>query len=116
MVPVIMGKRIIDLQPEDIKTLVPEMGYSIVSNKVSVNGMKIGFFYREEPEEAEDSGWRFLSGTEKEDYVENPNNSKVFGINTVANFDRAIIPYLHLPPGTEMERVEGSDQFQAFEP
>jgi len=111
-----MSKKLIDFQPEEIESLIPEMGYSIVSNKIAVNGMKVGFLYREEAGEPEDSGWRFLSGTEEKDYVENPNNSKVFGVNTVANYDPAIIPYLNLPPGTEMERVEESDQFQSLQP
>ena len=110
-----MVKKLIELQSEEMKSLIPEMGYSIVSNKIAVNGMKIGFLYREEPDEPEDSGWRFLSGTEEKDYVENPDNSKVFGVNAVANYDPAIIPYLNLSPGTELERVEESDQFQSLQ-
>ncbi|MFN8259189.1 MAG: DUF2185 domain-containing protein [Bacteroidales bacterium] len=97
-----------------IKDLVKEMGYSLVSAKIFRDGMKVGYMYREKPEEDEDSGWHFLSGTEDDDYVDDPDNSKYFGVNTVANFDPAIIPYLKNKTGTELERVEGGDKFRVI--
>ena len=73
--------------------------------------MKVGFMYREEPLDDEDSGWRFLSGTEDQEYADNPENSKIFGVNAIANHDPAIIPYLKSPEGTELERIDGMDEF-----
>jgi len=35
----------------------------------------------------------------------------VYAVNTIANYDPAIIPYLDLPYGTELERIEGTDYF-----
>lgn len=35
----------------------------------------------------------------------------VYDVETIANYDRAIIPYLNLPKGTELERVENSYKF-----
>jgi hypothetical protein len=99
----------------NIKDLVHGMGYSICSNKITVEGLKVGFMYREEPMDDEDSGWRFLSGTESQEYADNPDNSKVFGVNTIANHDPAIIPYLKMPEGTELERIEGKDEFKPFD-
>ena len=32
----------------------------------------------------------------------------IYEINTIANYDRAIIPYLHMPTGTELIR-NGAD-------
>jgi hypothetical protein len=98
----------------NIRDLVHEMGYSICSNKITVEGEKVGYMYREEPMDDEDSGWRFLSGTESQEYADNPDNSKAFGVNTIANHDPAIIPYLKLPKGTELERIEGTDNFEPF--
>ena len=51
-----------------LKTLIGEMGYSLVSAKIFRDGMKVGYMYREQPEEDEDSGWHFLSGTEDDDF------------------------------------------------
>ena len=100
------------LKPEEIKELTTLTGYSYVSDKITVDGMKVGFMYREKPFEKEDSGWRFLSGTETEEYLDDTNNSMMFDINTVANYDQAIIPYLKSRIETELERVEGSDEFR----
>ncbi|HPS27606.1 MAG TPA: DUF2185 domain-containing protein, partial [Bacteroidales bacterium] len=86
-----------------------------VSNKITVDGEKVGFMYREKPEDKNDSGWRFLSGTETQDYVDNPHTSKIMDTNTVANYDKAIIPYLSLPYGTELERLPDSDEFVVLE-
>lgn len=103
------------IKPEEIKELIPPMGYSIVSDKITVDGLKVGFMYREKPEEKDDSGWRFLSGTETEEYLNDDNHSMIFDVNVVANYDRAIIPYLKSKPGIELERVENSDEFRELE-
>ena len=36
----------------------------------------------------------------------------IYNVNTIANYDRAIIPYLDLPFGTELERIENTDKFE----
>lgn len=99
------------INENNIKDLVLGMGYSICSNKITVEGMKVGFMYREEPQDDEDSGWRFLSGSEDQNYADNPDNSKIFGVNAIANHDPAIIPYLKSPQGTELGRVGDTEEF-----
>ncbi len=32
----------------------------LVTNKITVEGMKVGFMYREEPDDEDESGWRFI--------------------------------------------------------
>lgn len=93
------------------------MGFCLVSNLISLEGKKVGFMYREELEEdaENDSGWRFLAGTEDLEYVDNEANSKVYEVETIADFDPAIIPYLNYPFGTELERIEGKDEFSIIE-
>ena len=102
------------ISPEQIKDIIKPMGFCMVSNKITVDGEKVGFMYREKPDIdiTVDSGWRFLSGTEDDDYMDDPDNSTICDVNTVANYDQAIIPYLDRPVGTEMERVEGKDEFR----
>lgn len=93
------------------------IGFCLVSNLISLEGKKVGYMYREELEEdsENDSGWRFLAGTEDQEYVDNEANSKVYEVETIADFDPAIIPYLNFPFGTELERVEGKDEFRIIE-
>ena len=100
---------------EDIKDLIAPMGFCLVSNLITVEGMKVGFMYRESVIEKDDSGWRFLSGTETEEYIDDPSTSKIMEVNTVANYDPAIIPYLKSKTGIALERVENTDEFIVYE-
>ena len=102
------------LQFEDIKDLIKPMGYCIASDRITVDGAKIGFMYREEKEDEDDSGWRFLAGDESEEYLDDTQRFMMFDVNYVANLDSAIIPYLKRKVGTELERVEGTDEFQNY--
>lgn len=103
------------LKPEDIKDLIPPMGFCLVSNLITMDGLKVGFMYRETVIDRNDSGWRFLSGTETQEYADDPSTSKVMEVNTVANYDTAIIPYLKNKPGTALERMEDTDEFVIYE-
>jgi hypothetical protein len=93
------------------------MGFCLVSNMITMEGKKVGYMYREELEEdsENDSGWRFLAGSEDQEYVDNDSNSKVYEIETIADFDPAIIPYLKSSFGTELERLEGTDEFRIID-
>ena len=103
------------LQPGQISELIPKMGGCIATDKITVDGLRVGFMYRERPDFETDSGWRFFSGTETQDYADDPNNLQVYEVNTIANYDKAIIPYLNSPIGTELERKENSDKFIVIE-
>jgi hypothetical protein len=103
----------IAIQIENIPQRVKPMGFCIVSNKITVDGEKVGFMYREERVDQEDSGWRFMVGTETEEYLEDPANGKIFDVNIIANHDQAIIPFLSMKIGSELERV--GDTFVALE-
>jgi hypothetical protein len=103
------------IKANEFVDLVPHMGDCFATDKITVDGMKVGFMYRKEPDEkmdSMDSGWCFFSGTEDQEYVDNPNNTMIYNVNTIANYDRAIIPYLNLPFGTELARIENTDEFQ----
>ncbi len=99
------------------KEEIPSIGFCLVSNLITFEGKKVGYMYREDLEEdaENDSGWRFLAGTEDQEYVDNEANSKVYEVETIADFDPAIIPYLNYPFGTELERVEGKEEFRIIE-
>lgn len=100
------------IKGENIKQLIQSIGGCMATDKITVNGELIDFMYREQPDFESDSGWRFLSGTETQDYVDNADNWAIYDTNTIANYDKAIIPYLDLPIGTELERITGTDKFK----
>src|SRR4030095_13810995 len=89
------------LNPEQIIRLIEPMGGCIATDKITVEGELVDYMIREEPDNDMDSGWQFYSGTEDQEYIDNPDNSAIYDVNTIANYDRAIIPYLDLPVGTQ---------------
>jgi len=97
---------------EQIPELVKGLGGCLATDKITVDGELVDFMYREEPSFDADSGWRFFSGSESQEYVDNADNSAIFDVNTIANYDKAIISYLDLPIGVELERIKGTDKFQ----
>ncbi|MCI0743312.1 MAG: DUF2185 domain-containing protein [Gemmataceae bacterium] len=109
--PVAKAKKKFRLRPEEIKELVAGQGYCFATDMITVHGHKVGFMYREKPGKKEDSGWRFFSGAEPQDYVDNPANTAIYDVNTIANLDPEIIPYLDAPISSAFERERKSRRF-----
>lgn len=104
--------KIFKLKAEQIKKLIEPMGGCIATDKITVEGELVDYMIREEPNNDIDSGWQFYSGTEGQEYIDNPENSAIYDVNTIANYDPAIIPYLNLPIGTQLERIHGTNTFR----
>ena len=104
------------LSKNEIKEIAKGFGAGMATDKITVEGEPIGYLYREEPNFEADSGWRSFSGSEDQHYVDNPDNSSFYDINTIANYDDAIIPYLDLSMGTELERIKGTGTFTIIQP
>lgn len=82
----------------------------IVSDKITKDGYKVGYMYREEPSmDMPDSGWRFMAGNEDDEYMNNSLNHHIFAINTICNYDSDIIPYLHSKIGSTYIRVDNKN-------
>jgi len=97
------------LSSEEIRQLIKPMGSCYASDKITVDGMKVKYMYREQPVFSGDSGWRFFSGTETQEYVDDENNLMIYDLNTIVNYDPAIIPFLEMDTGTELERSSGDN-------
>ena len=79
----------------------------LVSDKITKEGWKVGYMFRDQPNPAfPDSGWSFFQGDEDEAYSEDETNFHVLSLNTVCNYDPQIIPYLHRPVGSQLIRVK----------
>ena len=100
------------LRKEEIKPLIPALGSCFATDHITVEGLPVGYMYREAPDNSVDSGWRFFSGRESQDYVDDASHTSIYDVNTIANYDPAIIPYLASPEGTQLERVAGTSEFQ----
>ena len=96
---------------DQIKPLATGRGGCIATDLITREGQKVGFMYREETDRDFDSGWRFMSGLESQEYMDNPDNHAVYDVNTIANYDPEIIPFLDAPPGSTFERENGTGMF-----
>jgi hypothetical protein len=106
------------LGAEDIKPLAEGFGACIATDMIMIDGRPVAFMYREAPDHDSDSGWRFLSGLETDEYMDNPDNHGIYDVNTVANYDPDIIPLLDSDEGVAFERERGSGPFRkvSFDP
>ncbi len=94
------------LKASDIKPVAEGYGACYASDHITVEGRKVGYMYREEPDNDSDSGWRFLSGEESQEYLDNPDNLAIYDVNTIANYDPAIVEYLSAEVGSAYARSE----------
>ena len=95
----------------EIKRLVHGYGGCVSSDMITVEGYPVRFMYRESPSNDIDSGWRFFSGFEDDQYMSNPSNHAVYDVNTIANYDPSIIPLLDSPIGSAFEKTTESERF-----
>ena len=97
------------VKAEDVKDLLPDWEGAdgcIATNRITVEGCKVGYCYREKPDGGWDSGWRFTAGDESEAYMDDPNNAGIYKLNTICNDDPDIIPLLNTPAPCAFERDE----------
>ena len=102
------------VKAEDMKEMLPEWeGPSgcIATNRITVEGCKIGYCYREKSDGDWDSGWRFTAGDESDGYMDDPNNAGIYTLNTICNDDPGIIPLVNTPAPCAFER-DGNGVFQ----
>ena len=97
------------VKAEDMKTLLPDWEGAdgcIATNRITMEGCKVGYCYRENPDGGWDSGWRFTAGDESEAYMDDPNNAGIYKLNTICNDDPDIISLLNTPAPCAFERDE----------
>ena len=54
-----------------------------------------------------DSGWRFFAGDEDASYMADAAHHGVYDVNTIANYDPDIVPFLHAEVESRFERTDG---------
>jgi len=110
-----MAQKKFALPSDALRPLVPHSGGCLATDRIMVDGCKVGYMYRERTVRPTDTGWRFFSGDESPDYINNLDNSGVYAVNTVANYDPDIIPYLDTPAPSAFERIAGTNTYRRTE-
>jgi hypothetical protein len=101
------SKKKFKLSASEIRELAPGRGACFATDMITVEGRRVRFMYREQPDNEMDSGWRFMAGYESNEYMGNPANHGVYDVNTIANYDPDIVPLLDAPCGSAFERPTG---------
>jgi len=106
-----MMKKSFRLRVEQIRPVATGRGACIATDMITVDGKPVGFMYRQGPREPVDSGWCFTAGRESPEYMDNPDNHAIYDVNTIANYDPEIIPFLDAPIGSAFERDGETGRF-----
>ena len=91
------------ISAEEMKEIATGFGACIATDKITVDGQKVGYMYREEPDSPL-NGWVFTAGNETQEYMDNWENMAIYDTNTIANYDPDITEFIALPVGSECER------------
>jgi hypothetical protein len=67
--------------------MLARVGYIIASKRVTEEGHKVGFLYREPPDNAKDSGWRVFAGDESREYIDDATNFAMYNATTIVDLD-----------------------------
>ncbi len=54
------------------------------------------------------SEWAFLAGDETDAYLDDARTFEIYGVNTIMDYDIAILPKLDAPPGSYLRRRGGA--------
>jgi hypothetical protein len=93
------------LTSDQITSVAPGRGSCIATDRITVDGCRVGYCYRVAPRDRVDSGWRFFSGDETQDYIDQPENLGLYDVNTIANCDGGILPVLDAPIGSAYDNT-----------
>lgn len=88
-----------------------KLGYIIASHEVTKRGKQIGYLYREEPDNPNDSGWRVFSGEETQEYVDDAKNFSMYNASTIVQLDPLVLSVLAHAYPVSFERDFDNDQF-----
>lgn len=90
-------------------------GHVLATIHIGQQRKPVGWMYREEPDSQSDSGWRFFSAEESQEFVDDPSNTKIYAVTTILEIDSTIQPYLGAPARSAFERTEDGRSFRKIE-
>jgi hypothetical protein len=99
------------LRPDEIAPIAFGLGGCLATDRIVVDGRPVGYMRRERPINPDDSGWRFFAGDETPEYMAVNTHHGVYDVNTIANYDAAILPFIDSEIGSEFERDDADNDF-----
>ena len=89
-------------------------GLCLATRAIIESETKVGYMFREKPDFDEDTGWRFFTGEESLDFIDDDDNIEVYEVSQILKKDESIREYLESPVGTEWEKDQASSKFNSI--
>ncbi|TDY34193.1 DUF2185 domain-containing protein [Janthinobacterium sp. 75] len=110
------ARHIINTQHDDDDNLVNRYaGLCFVTKRVLEDGAPVGYLYREDPDNDDDSGWRFTANDESDDYINDSANVALVSLGAVLSVDDRFIRLLDSPAGSAYAFDHKTQQFMAVD-
>lgn len=110
------ARHIINTQHDDDDNLVNRYaGLCFVTKRVLEDGAPVGYLYREEPDNDDDSGWRFTANDESDAYMHDSANVALASLGAVLSVDDRFIKLLDAPAGAAFAFDRNTQAFVAVE-
>ncbi len=77
-----------------------------VTNNILYEGHDVGYLYKEEPDQDDDSGWRFTTGLETDEYMEDSSNTSYVSLGAVLREDDCFLGLLDREAGVAFIKNE----------
>ena len=110
------ARHIINTRHDDDDNLVNRYAaLCFVTKRVLEDGAPVGYLYREEPDNGDDSGWRFTANDESDDYINDSANVALVSLGAVLRVDDRFIRLLDSPAGSAYAFDHNTQQFMAVD-
>lgn len=86
------------------------LGGCIASKNLLTKKGNIRWCIKEKATNELDNGWRFLSDTDTDEFLQDAGNLVICDWNTIVEIEPAILPIFNLPVGTELTLIEENRQ------
>jgi hypothetical protein len=105
---------VINTERDDSDNLVERyIKRCFVTKRVLDDGQRVGYLYREDPDEENDSGWRITANDESDDYMSNSKNLAYVSLGAVLSRDDSFRELLDAPAGSAFVRNPKTGEFEA---
>lgn len=107
---------IINTEHDDPDNLVERhIKRCFVTKRVLDDGELVGYLYREEPDQEDDSGWRITANDESDEYMEDSRNIAYVSLGVVLSQDDSFRELLDSPIGAAFIRNSNTGHFEAVD-
>ena len=84
-----------------------------VTKRILNDSQRVGYLYREEPDEENDSGWRLTANDESDEYMSDSKNLAYVSLGAVLSRDDSFRDLLDAPTGSAFIRSSETGKFEA---